>query len=227
MEVEYVNEIVATGRLITKTEKSGGGAQITIVSKSGKNPSFLKFTFDHADLSGIPIRSKVKVKGYVRSYTYPDQTAGRRPFYQALIGTEIAKERTLTEERFGVEGRFSKEPHCEVYLKGIIRHVIDEGEWVRYLLYTDGAAENRRESTIRLSMKKLDRQPAYKKGDVICAVCGISTKRKQVNGRNEDFEDIMIYDYAKVGEVDMEEFRAKHMPAKEASSKTGKVANAV
>lgn len=190
------NKVIVSGRLITERERKGGGKIVTIVSKNGKDV-FLRFQVKSNDI--IPPHKEhahVKIVGHIESHTYRD-TDKKFKQLQNFIADEITLSKTMTEEIFGVKGKFFDYPSCVAYIKGEIKKVTDEDQWVRIVLAVD-PDDKQHNTSIRLSMRKLERQPELKKGDKICVVCSINTPRKEVNGKEMYFEDLNISDIAKI-----------------------------
>ncbi len=191
-----VNEIVASGRIITIKERKNGDKIVTLITKNGRDV-FLRFVCSKGVLPELNDHAHVQITGHVISVAYRDDN---KKFHQdqSFVADEIIPSPTLTEKKFGVKGKFFAYPECAAYLKGTVKKVLDEGEWVRLILHIDEERKDRKPATVRLSMKKLSRQPELKKGDTICAVCTVTTPKKMIDGKATYFEDLLISDLAKV-----------------------------
>ena len=190
--VSSVNEIDVVGRLIARNEKKNGDTYITVLSKNGTD-IYVHFLCPKGVMPECRMRKHIKVKGYTSSHSYVDQN-GKNRFAQTFIAEAVSIVKTRAEEKFGVQGIFFPELTCNIYMKGILRNIIDEPSWVRLLIETDIGMSDRRSSSVRLSMKRIDRQPKLKKGDVICITGSLSTPEKEIDGKITHFEDIIVTD---------------------------------
>lgn len=188
-----INEIEASGRIISIRPRNDGTSMITLVTQSGKD-AFLRFLCPEGSLSNIKERTHVRINGYIKSYTYKDTETDKFKTAQRFVASKITKEPTLTEEKFGVEGKFYSAPECKIYLKGTVQAVRKDNEWYRIILKVkDGDVST---SNIQINMKELDRQPDIKEHDTICCVCGVSTPKKELEGKTVYFENIQVSDLA-------------------------------
>lgn len=189
-----VNEIVVSGRAITTKETKNSEATITIVSKCGNNSSYIHFRCNKDIIPSYKHRAHVTVRGHVRSLRFKD--GDRKRTGQVFVADEINTSRTLTDEKFGIKGRFFDDPQSKAYIKGVVKRIVDDGDWLRVSVEVDRDINNRNASTVLMSMKKLDRQPKINIGDVLCVVAGIVTHKKTVEGKNIYFEDLVVQDFA-------------------------------
>ena len=198
MEDTAINKVIANGRLITKGERPNGDVYVTLLSRNGRD-LFMRFICTKDMVADIPLRAHVTITGFIRSYEYKDKKDGKTKFYQTFVADKVEQDMTLIEKEFGPQykGKFYAEPSCAIYLKGTVLNIRDEGTWIRYLISTEDHNRPGKNSIIRLSMRKLDRQPDIQKNDTVLAVCSASTTKKEINGKTEYFEDIIISDICK------------------------------
>lgn len=188
-----INEIEAVGRVISIKQRNDGNYTLTLVTQSGKD-AFLRFLCPDSVIPQIKERAHVRVHGYIKSYTYKDSESERFKTGQRFIATKIIEEPTLVESKFGIKGRFFPTPDCKVYLKGTVQAIRKDNEWYRIIIKVkDGDVTF---SNIQINMKEIDRQPTIKENDVICCVCGVSSPKKELEGRTVYFENIQVSDIA-------------------------------
>ena len=190
--METMNKVVINGRIVSIRAINGGKKIVTISSKNGRDVyPRVECTAEMTD--GLKEHARVTVEAHIVSPSIRDKATGKWNPSQYFVADSITPAKTLTEEYFGLKGKFFAPPDVNICLSGEVVGVIESGDWLRYIIKTD------ERTTIKTNMKKLDRQPDIKKGTKIYAVCSVSTPKKEVNGRTEYYEDILITDLA-VGE---------------------------
>lgn len=192
-----INKIVASGRVVSLNEKNGT-CYITIASKNGRD-IYPKFVCSKDIVPELPTHARVKIEGHVESGTKKNKDNKQWLMSQKFIADKVSLDTTMTEEAFGIKGKFFAPPEVNIYLKGTIIGITDDTDWFRYTIKIEGSEDKK--TTVRVSMKKLDRHPDVKEGDNVCAICAVTTPKKQVNGRICYFEDILVSDLVKVQET--------------------------
>ncbi len=184
------NQIKTTGRIISVKLRKDRRANIVVHTKSRKD-AYIKFICDPSLLDGIQIRSHVKITGHLSSYGGKDVESGKYSTTQFFVVDEIKKAKTLTEDVYGIEGKFYEQPSSAVYIRGKVSYIKDDGEWIRYAVKVGGT-----KVMAFLNLKKLERMPDIKIGTEICTVCSVSTPVKNFDGKNVYYEDLIISDIA-------------------------------
>ena len=194
---KVINEFTVTGRIIKKKEKENGDVRITVASRNGKDDIFPHILCPKGLLPKCDNRVHVKISGHITASTAVWGNEQKLQYTQTLIADNITVDQTISEEKFGVRGRFYPRPAFELCLKGTVHSAREENGWMRYQVELPSRGDNK--TLIRLSMNKLERQPDLKKGDEIYAVCGLTTPKKIINGKSVTFEDLIVIDMASAG----------------------------
>ncbi len=192
LEGETVNEIELTGRLVKERIRQDGTAVVTMFSRCGRDV-FLRFYCPAGTLPPHKQHAMLRIKGHMRIRKSSDEDTG---FVQGFVADEVSPQPTLAEERFGVRGRFFREPECRIYLKGEVRKVAESKGYLRIHMAVREGAEGGRMITVLVNMKRLERQPEIRPGDTICAVCAASTPEGEKNGERKYWEDVIVSDIA-------------------------------
>lgn len=191
---ENVNQVDAEGRIVSiRPRKDGITSVMTIISKNGRD-IFPRFICPSKEISGYKIHDRVQIKGHI--HTYPLVVDKKYRMQQEFIADSIIPAETLSDQVFGVKGKFFAQMKCDVYVKGIVASVKTDGEWYRYTVEVPSDQKNGYADKIYMSMKKIDRHPVINKGDTICSICGVSTPVKTIDDKNKYFEDLIVSDIA-------------------------------
>lgn len=198
MYLDTVNEIVISGRIISKFVNKAGEKCFTLISKNGEN-IFPKIIYEESMLPDLGEHARVNVRGHME---IRDIYVGhnKKVFKQVIVADSIQKEKTLVEEKFGVPGKFFSMPSCVIYLKGIVQSVKKEDDWYRIILSVNNPHDKSVSYSIRISMREVDRQPDIKEGSLIYTVCKMTTPKKETSEGTKHYEDIMVNDIAVVND---------------------------
>lgn len=194
---EVVNKVFIKGRIVTFREVNGT-PMFTVVSKNGNRIIFIKMS---CAKSVMPENLKnarharVNIEGHIESYRAKRNEEGKRRIVQHFVADKIEPSKTLTDEIFGVKGKFFEEPCIRVYLKGKLTGIVEEPEWNRYNI---DLSQGNLHTTVRVSQKKIDRPVEVNIGDTICALCVVNTPEKHFEEGIKRMEDILVSDLAKV-----------------------------
>lgn len=193
------NVITATGRVVTLRE-SNGNVILTLVTKNG-NDVYIRFRCTAEMVAQLQYHARVRVTGHIESYLRKAKDSSNRTIVQYFVADSVVPDTTLVEDAYGIKGKFFAPPSARLYLKGTMVSVImDSKDWIRYILRVDCPNPNTgtRSATIRVSMKRADRQPEIKPGDTVCMACYLSSPVKEENGKKLYMEDLIVADIAKV-----------------------------
>lgn len=190
------NKIIASGRIVSINEKNGK-CYVTVASKNGRDV-YPKFMCDKESLSELSAHARIRVEGHVESQAKKNKDVDKWFMTQRFVADSIVPEVTMTEQVFGVKGKFFPSPEVNIYIAGVITKITEEDEWYRYTIKIDDGIH--KPSTVRTSMRKLDRHPDITEGDNICAICSVATPKKENEGKIYFFEDILISDLVKLKE---------------------------
>ena len=199
----FINEFSISGRMISKTNLKSGDTRIVVMTKNGDRDVYAHILCPKDVMIRCDMRAHICVKGYIMARTFPARNGGGLQYNQTMVAESIELSKTLTEDRFGVKSRFYPLPSCKIYLKGTVHSVFDNDGLIRYQVTVGSNPEGEQTSTIRLSMKKLDRHPEARPGDTICIISGLSTPVKTINGRKTHFSDLIISDLAVLPSLSM------------------------
>ncbi len=187
------NKVVASGRVVRIRRLPNGSAVVMLASKASKM-IFPSFTVPSGAWEKLRVRDRVHVEGHVE--TYLANTKAGKVKKQKFTADTIGKEPTLTEDYFGIKGKFYPEMYVRVYLRGEITGMTDTKDgWLHYVIAVDGD-NDRRESFVKVNHKKPEYGKTFDKGDKICAVCGVTTAEKEKDGKQIKYEDICVLDIA-------------------------------
>ncbi len=190
------NRVMVSGRVTRIRRYPKGNAAVTIASKAGKIIEPV-FTVKDGMWEKLRVRDRVEVIGHIETYISGKNDTKTKK--QVFVADTIKKETTLTEAYFGIKGKFYGDMYAKAYIRGIVAGFTDSNDgWVHYIINVDG--KNSRKYWIKVNQKKSEYTPIYKKGDEICAVCGITTCEKEKDGKTLKFEDLIVTDIAKVKE---------------------------
>lgn len=194
------NKLIADARVVSVRGK------IVTVYVPGKRDVFLRFlTTDHTIMpEDFDKGMRVSVEGYIRGY-YGRDRDGNMSKRQYFVADKIKRQTTTLERNFGIEGHYHDPQFCKYLIAGNVSTKKDDGDWVRFTIVTDMDREDRRLSSVHISMRSNETTAEIKKGDGVCMVCAVSTPKKEVNGKTMYFEDIIGVDIARVEPVSMEE----------------------
>lgn len=190
---DIINRVEITGRIVGNTERPDGSRYITLYSTSGKKETYPSFVCPREKYKEIKMHTRVLVIGHVVSYIQKKDNKNIR--VQRIIADSICPDKTLTEEIFGVKGKFYEPFKSNYYAKGIVTKIIDDNDYLQYIV---SVPEGERNRTVLLRMKKPDRLPPIKKGSVACFVCNIMAKQKIKNENTNYFQDFIVQDTAPV-----------------------------
>lgn len=194
---EVVNKVFIKGRIATLREINGTPV-FTIVSKNGSRTIFVRMSCAKSvmpeDLKNKR-HARVNIEGHIESYRAKRNEEGKRRIVQHFVADKIEPSKTLTDEIFGVKGKFFEDPCIRVYLKGKLTGIIEEPEWNRYNI---DLSQGNLHTTVRVSQKKIDRPIEVGIGDIICALCVVNTPEKHFAEGTKRMEDILVSDLAKV-----------------------------
>lgn len=186
---DTVNKIEASGRIIYEASIKGRKYFILFAKVDGRDNQ-IKFYYD-GDLSKFRHHTRVHVTGHVETITTTSRS-GKDATLKQYVADSVVSENTLTNEYFGVKGDFFNPMGAKVFVKGKILDIAKENsDWTRYMIDLKEAG------TPYISLNKRDRMPMLKVGDTICAVCHISTLKKERAGKASFIENIVIDDIAK------------------------------
>ncbi len=187
--MNFVNEIMIRGKVLVI--RNGDKPSIRILSKSGNKESFPLVFCSKKTLSSAKIRTgmHVEIKGRVQSYTRKENDRYTR--HQVFFATSVKQDETLCGEKFAIKGKFYNEFQTAVYLSGAF---VSEEERGNGWLHISIRVSDKANDIVVVNMRKLDRQPKYKKGDPICVVGSISTINKDFNGEKVHYENIVVKD---------------------------------
>ena len=190
---QLTNEVVVRGRYVNLIPLKNGNFLMQVVSRNGQRDVFP--TFLCKEEPKIKRREHVLVKGYVVDRKSKNDN-GKIVNTQQFVAEDIIPDKTITEETFGIKGAFFNPPSTSIKISGELAAVKVEEEWVRFTILTNGKKKTKNPASIRMSMKKRDRPQEYNVGDMLYAVGGISTTRKEVDGKTVYYEDIIVNDAA-------------------------------
>ena len=189
--IDSTNELTLTGRIIAERTAKSGAKIITVASKNGEDV-ILHITCPK-DMDVPEHRARVAVKAQIVPHLTEDRGNGKKLEIE-WRAVSIERRKTLTEEKFGVKGKFYSFPSCSVCFTGKISKIKEETDWVRYSIILDSNGAN--SIPITASMKKIDRMPAINDGDHVGIVGSLATPMKMIDGKKVCFENIMVDDIA-------------------------------
>lgn len=189
--MDFVNEFVIRGKVLL-IRGNDNHPSLRVLSKSGKKETFPLVFCSQKLLKkrGIKPGMHVEAKGVIRTY-YVKKEDGGMSRRQAFHATDIKQDKTLCAEKFNIEGKFYSDFAANVYIKGafLSQDVRDDG-WMSILIRTSDNSMD----VVKVNMRKLDRQPKYKKNDPICIVGTISTVNKEFGNNRMHYENIIVND---------------------------------
>ncbi len=191
--MNYVNEFVIKGKaLIIRNE---GYSSIRLLSKSGKIDTYPLIQCSPKLLQKADIKPgmHIEVTGDIRVYQKRDPN-GHYSRRQYLFATDIKAASTMCKDKFDIKGNFFNEMSTRVYLSGkyVSSSVRSDGWMSIDIKVSDSGLD-----VVRVNMKKLSRQPVFKKGDPICVVATVSTVNKEFGDKKIHFENIVVNDIGK------------------------------
>lgn len=190
------NEINYKGKIINRVSYDMLHDRLTVLSKNGKS-IYVAFLCDKKKLEsmGEVIGLRVDIGGHIE--TRQERTRNGMVYRQRCFVDSIVPLNTMIEEKFGVKGKFYDNFSATVYLTGEVMDIKREADWYRYAIRIDGENEvGRTPSLVWISQRELDRHPNVKAGNKICCICSFSTPKKEVKGKTNVFEDIIVMDLA-------------------------------
>lgn len=189
---DRVNKIKASGRIVSESKLKNGWDGITLFVKLDNREIYPKFYCPKGVLPDHDKHERLLIYGHVHTYIHRTPE-GKKSYRQQFVADKIVPEKTLTEMSFGEHGSFYPPMYANVFLKGAVHSVKIDNGWMRLSVTVN---DGERDANITTSMKMRRDQPAINAGDPICLVCGVSTSRKEVNGKSVTFEDVTISDIA-------------------------------
>lgn len=191
---ETKNEVFITGRVISVYKNDNGSARLTVITKNGKDV-YAKCYCPPGVLPSFNLRTRICVKGYLNTYMHRDRSGIVRNTQQIVVES-IYRDATILEQKYGIKGHFYRPFTCEILLTGRVKAVQDAGAWINMTLEVDNDVEDRRAHSVRVGMKKIDRQPSIKEGDIVYTVCSLSTPRKEIEEKSVEFTNVVVHDIA-------------------------------
>ena len=192
------NEFRVSGRVVAMTETNDGLFRITVAGKNGTKDVYPEVYCTADMIPECKEHAALEVTGYIKNDGYIKD--GEQTYYPRLYAKQITIASALLFEEFGVQGRFREVKPCMAYLSGQIEEiVVDEvkEDVVYYRYYIKTAAPNG-DTTVRIDWKKIDRHPELAVGDNVCAVCKISTPRKEIGTNIRNFLNLDVFDMDKM-----------------------------
>ncbi len=189
------NSFTARGRIVTINDTKDGLKRVTLMVK-GERDVFPEICCKAELLPEFKEHAMIDVIGYVKSeYEKREEELIYRPRLMAL---SIAPAPTITEEAFGIKGRFWEPKPCIYLIEGTIVHrvvdVVPSGDtYIRYYVETDCEGEK---TVARLDWKQIDRHPELDIGDSVCAACNIHTPKKTLGNNTKHFLNLDVIDMA-------------------------------
>lgn len=192
------NKVVIRGRLVNVRDGENGDEILVIASRNHKD-IFPRVHLKPGNQFICRPHSRVYVEGHLETISF--KLDDEDEFWvndQIIVGDTVRLEPTLCEDVFGAKGRFFAEPNTEIYLKGRIKNIEQEGDYFRYVIKIDDG------NSIRVSMRKLERHPIISIGDTVGCVCTMRTPKKEYEDKIVYFEDINVSDLCVIKKATLE-----------------------
>lgn len=167
--MEYVDHFHVTGNVVGGF-KTGNGAVITVVTKSGKD-AFIKIS---TSLEKVPaIRSRVEVEGYVSRRRGHDRNSKAEYFAQCFVAEKVAPAKTLAEKVSGNKGSFYDRPDFICTITGEVIQIKEASGFTDFLVKT--RKPNGKSVSIWVSMKTMKSNRGIKVGSNAEFITGVYT----------------------------------------------------
>jgi len=186
----YRNEITTVGRIISERRLNDKDVVVTLITKS-PHDVYPQFICKKSLLPLYKEHSYVEVTGYADSH-YGTEASGK-PLIQKMYATSVRMAETVLCKEFGVKGRFWEQKPCMLYVSGIIKEIMEDDNYIRYILMTENPVTTEM-VPIKIDWKKIDRHPEYGVGDKICAICKITTPKKRIGTEDRVFLNFNVFD---------------------------------
>lgn len=169
-KTQNLNKVSVRGRVVSDRIKNKRRI-LTIVSKIGNNEVYTPFEGTDETIPDHNFHGIMCVNGHLESRRV--KRGGREVAKTFFVADEVKEAKTITEEVFGIEGKFFEKHSTDVFLNGIVVGVQEEDDWLFYTIHLGKIGK--RDNTARISAKKQDRHLNVKVGDRICACCKIKS----------------------------------------------------
>lgn len=191
---EMRNEFVARGVLLHKGYDKNNVYIFRVVIPGLKKNLYLDMRYEGKDRPNVKSGNHIVATGYVRGYSVENKKGERRST-QYLVATNIVKDASLLEEKFGVEGHYYSEGSFKAYTIGMyIKSDVMSDTIDKITLKTQGGPIDKRESYVELMLNKKKRwgDLDYHRGDVLCVVANASHYFPGLKSKEEviDFKDV-------------------------------------
>ena len=198
--IDRVNKIKASGRIVSESKLKNGWDGITLFVKLGNREIYPRFYCPEGVLPEHEKHDRLLILGHIHTYIHRTPE-GKRSYRQQFVADKIVPEKTLTEMSFGEAGSFYPPMYANIFLKGNVHSIKTDNGWTQLSVTVN---DGERDANVTTSMKARSGQPEIHEGDPICLVCGVSTSRKEINGKSVTFEDITISDIAVLNKEGLE-----------------------
>lgn len=188
---DNVNIVEISCRLVSAKKFESGAGFITGYVKNGTDV-FPRIYCPKEVYKEFKKHSRIKVIGHISSRVVRENGKFKRT--QQIVADSLELEQTLTEDYFGIKGKFFKDFTVSILLKGKLKSINRASGWSKLVLNIP--TKTNPNNTVIVNMKDIDRPIQYSVGDTICAVCGLSTPQKVINEKNVIYEDIVVSDLA-------------------------------
>lgn len=192
-----VNGINARGRVLGIGKDNYGRPRfiLFIRANSSRPASYVSFSLDKISLGDIRVGDFVDVEGHIVAYNTRSRVWDRNIYTQYMVADKVELCRTRLKKIYGFDGGFAFDrPYIDVYVSGKVTDIESrEGRNTLSILVEE---KGKRPNTINVQysdrMRVNDVKPS--KGDEICLVGTIYTKKTDKDGSTRYYENIIVDD---------------------------------
>lgn len=190
---QNVNVVEVRGRIVGERVK-GSKTFFTVCSNAGGKNG--KSVFTHfetkAALPEHKSRAMLTVKGHLESKKA--KRGNEIILTQVYVADDVELADTITDEYFGVKGKFFEKHSATAFLNGIVVSIKDDGEWIRYILNVGNVGSH--ENTVLMTAKKQERPIVVRVGYRVCAVCKITSTTMMIDRKEIPLNSLVVNDMA-------------------------------
>ena len=202
-KIAPVNEVFVRGSIESIERNDYGNRVMTIVClvRRGKEPLKLDFVLEGNVGRGFGRKDRVLVTGYTKAFTYHNEALQKSSEVMYFVATNVEKDKSELEQRFGVKGFFYPEPMFRAFIAGTVVKVVkpDSRKWARLTVETCGGGHDLRPSYTTLRYYAAGKLPLfdYLPGDKVAVRCSAYTPEKTISNKKvRRFQNLIVEDIA-------------------------------
>lgn len=201
----YVNEFIIRGVIDSLTRDKYGNRVLTVGIQSRRGEIHPQIMVDPSvkNLRYFGRKDRVLVRGYIRAFSYLNDTTGKNTYLMFVTATELQKERPELARRFDREGNFGHfypESLQRIFVSGKVVEVKPPLKgWAELTIATRGGGSDLRPCSVRVRYYTRGALPFfdYQVGDIVATRLSLWVKEwpnKEHQGQLHHSQSLTVED---------------------------------